>query len=123
MNFNFASLGGMISYKTGMSILKTSIEKTILQKIEDFDLIYMAKTRVIDLRLYNYKDENGVLHEKYRFKYLDSDKFMKIVDKLMKEKGIEDSGDIDVAIVNYNTMKLNIFATKDGEKINLEKQL
>lgn len=109
--------GTLFSPKAGLMIVKAAIQKTINQKVEDFDIIYKHNEKVIDFRLYNYTDDEKVFHEKLVVKYLDGEKLCGIIHNMLKEKTLV--GDkIQFAIVNYKKAECKLLIlTPEGKKI------
>lgn len=118
MSFSAASL---ISPKAGMSIVKAAITQTLKQmglkqEVTDFDIIYKAKEKLIDIRIYNFRDKNNVIHPKKVFKYDEGDKLVKILSSQLEAKKFE--GTIDYGVFNYKKLDMLIYITKsDGSKV------
>lgn len=115
-------IGSLFSPKAAMNIVKAAIEKTIKQDVNDFDLIYKHHEKIIDFRLYNYKDEHGVLHDKIVLKYSDGEKLCGIIHSMLKEKSLV-SDKIQFAVASYKSMSCKLLVLRGDEKKTLTFQL
>lgn len=109
------SIGSLISPKAGMTIVKNAIEKTIKQPVNNFDIIYKHEAKVIDFRLYEYTDKEGVFNETKVVKYADGSKLCNIIHNMIKDK-LTTGETIDVAIINYKFLTCKLLITKEGIK-------
>lgn len=110
------SLGSMISPKAGLNIVKNTLAKTINQDVKKFDIIYDATRNVIDFRLYDYTDDNGKFHDRLRVKYADGAKLCGIIAGMLKDK-LSPGEKIDIALISYELLTVDLYISKDGNKI------
>jgi len=117
-------LGTLISPKTALDIVHATLEETIKQKMPKFLMVYNHSKQDIGFKVYNYRDETGILHESIRLKWKEGRQFLDAAKELIKEKGLEFGDTIDYAILSYPEMVLVTYYTnKEGEKLNRRKQL
>lgn len=103
----------LISPKTGLNFVKVGIKKTLKQDIEDFDIIYRHAEQKIDIRVYNYKDKDGIIHEKKVFKYDESDKLFLTINHMLKTK-LKPGHEIVRAIISYSQLVVIMTTNKNG---------
>lgn len=109
------NLSSLVSPRTGMGIVKTAIQKTINQPVNDFDIIYRHNEKVIDFRLYEYVDTKGIFNEVKVVKYADGSKLCDIIHRMIKDK-VTTNEQIDIAIINYKYLTVKLLVTKNGIK-------
>jgi len=117
-------LGTLISPKTALDIVHMTLEETIKQKMPRFQMIYTHHIQDIGFRLYNYRDETGVVHADKRIRWDEGKQFVEAAKQMIMEKGIEFGDTINYAVLSYPEMVLvTYYIDKDGQKLSRRKQL
>lgn len=115
-------LGSLVSPKAGLTIVKNALEKTIGQKLLDFDVIYKHAEGNIDFRLYQYTDENGKYHDRIVLKYAEGEKLCGIIKNMLQEK-ISKTDVINFAVINFKNMQCDLYIVRESEKKKLTYKL
>lgn len=118
-------LGTIISPRTALDIVRTTLEETLKQKMPKFQLIYTHAKEDLGFRLYNFKDpETGLVHADKRVKWKEGKQFVDAAKEMIKEKGLESGDTIDYAVLSYPEMVLiTYYISKTGEKLSRRTQL
>jgi len=103
--------------KAGLNFVKTGIRKTLKQDIEDFDIIYKHAEKEILIRVFNFKNSEGIIEEKRVFKYEESEKLFTIIGAMLK-KELRPGREIVKAIISYSKLVVAMTTLKDGVKEN-----
>jgi phosphopantothenoylcysteine synthetase/decarboxylase len=108
------SLGSLIPAKTAFKIVKNSIEKSINQNVNKFDLIFDANKSTIDFLIHDFKTPNGIIFAK-KFKYEDGKKLCSTIKEYIREH-LDSSKTLNYVVISYDNnepIKAKIYYTND----------